>query len=204
MTKPLFRRRTSLANPWQFGLRAMLAMMASASVLLLVMGLVGLQWSLVLLWFLLLIAGHVVGNSWGSHQRQLQTPRPAVRTSVNDPPPLAADPLAVRLRHQAIFGRIDYLAIGAAALLGGGLGGAALWAAYWDRTGYSAIVVGSVSSAVIGGFLGFLCVTFTRVALQAVLDARHSARPDRYAPAEPSAVQQAAPLPAASSKSSDC
>lgn len=183
MTEPLFRTTpVSIAPRWQFGLRTMFLLMAPVSVLLLIMGLVGLVWSEVLVWFLLLVTAHVIGNSWG--KRDLahcakETAETAAAHS-NRPAPLEADPAAVRLRQQAIFYWLDYTVIGAAAVLGAGLGGAALWAAYSSHSGYSAIVVGAVSSGVIGGFLGFLCVTFARVAFGAMNDALRSSQPDRY------------------------
>lgn len=182
MPKPaLGRDNPRLSAPWQFGLRTLLALIASLSVLFLVMGWLGPIWSLLLFWFLLLTAAHVVGNSWGTRSRHLPGIQEPLENALGDaprPPPLAADPAGVRLRHQAVFGLFDVCLIAAAALLGGGLGGAALWATYWNRAGYSPIVVGSVSTAVIGGFLGFLCVTFLRVALTAIADARHGARGD--------------------------
>jgi hypothetical protein len=161
--------------------------MASVSVLFLVMSWVGPVWSLVLVWLLLLVFAHVFGNAWGTRARQRNDSKSFVEVDVVEPrqarpAPLAADPSAVRLRHTAVFRPFDFVAIGAAAVLGGGLGGSALWATYWNRAGYSAILVGAVSSAIIGGFLGFLCVTFLRVAVSAAADARHSTRGDCHKP----------------------
>ncbi len=183
MTEPLFRTTpVKLSAPWQFGLRTMFVLMASASLLFLIMGWVGLVWSGVLLWFLLLVTAHVVGNSWGKRglPHSAQETAETIAAHANLPAPQAADPAAVRLRQQAVFYWLDYTVIGAAAVLGGGLGGSALWAAYSSHSGFSAIVVGAVSSAVIGGFLGFLCVTFTRVASGAMSDALRASQPDRY------------------------
>ena len=190
MTEPIFRTTpVTIAGPWQFGLRTMFVLMASISVLLLIMGLVGLIWSGVLVWFLLLVAAHVVGNSWSKRDRThtaQQVLADAAAVSTDRPAPLAADPAAVRLRQPAVFYWLDYAVIGAAAVLGGGLGGSALWAAYSSHSDSSAIVVGAVSSAVIGGFLGFLCVTCARVAVWAVSDALRSSQPDRYTHRAPS------------------
>ncbi|MBL9122429.1 MAG: hypothetical protein JNG90_02275 [Planctomycetaceae bacterium] len=174
------------ASPWQFGLRTLLLLMASISVLLLVLGIIGLAWSVVVIWFLLLVAAHVAGNSWLSHERarrggQSAEARPVDPASAPRPPaPLAADPEQVRLRQPAVFHWLDYAVVAAAAVLGGGLGGAALWGMYASRSGKSAIVVGAISAAVIGGFVGFLCVTFARVAFWAVNGARQMAQPDRH------------------------
>ena len=179
--------RTQTIRPWQFGLRTLLVLMASASLLFLVMGMLGLVWSLVLVWLLVLVAGHVLGNTFGVRPRRHNAAGSSGELSfeampTNLPRPLAADPAAVRLRHKTIFRPLDFILIAAASVLAGGLGAAALWATYWDRFGYSAIVVGAISSAVIGGFLGFLCVSFTRVALLAVGDARRQSHSDRYVP----------------------
>jgi hypothetical protein len=164
-----------------------MVLFASLSLLFLVMGTVGLLWSLVLLLFMLLAAAHVIGNSFSTRLRRQSAENSRVELldrmpASSRPRPLAADPAAVRLRHQAAFRVLDVVLIAAASILGGGLGGAALWAAYWNRYGYSAIVVGTASSAVIGGFLGFLCVSFMRVALTAINDARQQSHPDRYQP----------------------
>ena len=184
MTEPIFHTTpVGTGSPWQFGLRTVFFLMTSVSVLLLIMGLVGLVWSGVLVWFLLLVAAHVVGNSWSKrelarsgHQDILE----AAELHAYRPAPLAADPGAVCLRQPAVFCWLDYAVICAAAVLGGGLGGSALWAAYSSHSGYSAIVVGAVSSGVLGGFLGFLCVTCARVAIWAVSDALRASQPDRY------------------------
>lgn len=202
MTEPIFRTTpVTVSRPWQFGLRTMFLLMASVSVLLMIMGLVGIVWSSVLVWFLLLVSAHVVGNSWGKRERAHAAGRGDSERieHVDRPAPLEADPAAVRLRQPAVFYWLDYAVIGAAAVLGGGLGGSALWAAYSDQSGYSAIVVGAVSSAVIGGFLGFLCVTCARVALWAVSDALRASQPDRYThPPAPSTDVVGKPSPSAS------
>lgn len=171
--------------PWQFGLRTLLLLMASMSLLFLVMGTVGLVWSVALVWFLVLVAGHIIGNALGTRHPQHPVfepngPSPLEPAPLSAPKPLAADPAAVRLRHKTSFGPLDLILITAAGILGGGLGAAALWATYWNRFGYSALVVGGVSSAVIGALLGFLCVSFARVALMAISDARQQSHPDRH------------------------
>src|SRR5690348_14094405 len=106
MTEPLFRTTpVAVSGPWQIGLRTLFVLMALISVLLMIMGMVGLVWSIVLLWFLLLVSAHVVGNSWGKHDRQTAPVAPTIdsEVGVHRPAPLAADPAAVRLRQKAVF-----------------------------------------------------------------------------------------------------
>ncbi|HEY5310948.1 MAG TPA: hypothetical protein VIK18_00465, partial [Pirellulales bacterium] len=71
------------------------------------------------------------------------------------------------LRQKQGPGPLMLVGVGLGALIGGLAGTAALWAVYWDAFGPGPIGVGGASSAVVGGFLGFLSASFVEVGARA-------------------------------------
>jgi hypothetical protein len=53
------------------------------------------------------------------------------------------------------------------AILGGTLGSVALVLLSLDQAGYTGVIVGTISAAAVGGFLGFLTSSFAEIALRA-------------------------------------
>lgn len=144
--------------------------MACLSVLFSVMSLVGPMWSTILVWFLVLVAAHVVGNSWGSRSW------PADRTPLQEAEEHAGaqgfsftsgpcpDVPATQLREATKLGWIMPLAAAGGAVLGGAIGvGFLLWLGF-EQVGYAGITVGGCSAAVVGGLAGFLASSFVSVA----------------------------------------
>jgi hypothetical protein len=185
------------AQQFQFGLRTMLLWVAALGVLFAVLAKVGPVWQATIVWFLVLIAVHVVANAWGSRSgsRRLkadesaegspcasgasapQTPRFAPTTRLGATARLGRTPLAVTL-------------IGL--LLGGLLGTIAFAIIAGQRSGLAGVAVAGTSSAVVGGFLAFLSSSFLQTAVQAFREAARGAHstdaaraiPTKYEPHE--------------------
>jgi hypothetical protein len=60
-----------------------------------------------------------------------------------------------------------FVVTGMGSLIGGLIGGLALALLSFERAGYTGIIVGTISAAMVGGFLGFLTSTFAEIALRA-------------------------------------
>ena len=164
-------------SPWQFGLRGMALGFAGAGLLFVVMRELGTVWSMAMLWFLVLVAGHVFANAWGSAvPKSLRRTsgdceddsRPARHLARSTPAPQWTPTLRQHVSH----GRLDYYLCGLAALAGTGAGGTLLAHQYWDRLSNAALALGAVSFGVMAGLFGFLLGTFFRVVMQAWRDAR--------------------------------
>lgn len=174
-------------KPPQFTLRTMLVVMAAVAGLFAVMSAVGSLWSLAILLFLGLVAAHVAANAAGTKMRDRSVGRPIARRRVEtprDPPKTVASPK--RLAEPARLHWIALVMAVGGAVGGGYFGGSALADSYPDATA-AAVVVGFVSSGVLGGFAGFATGSFLLVARQAVSEAhagsdrqqRHPARRPR-------------------------
>jgi hypothetical protein len=186
-------------KPPQFTLRTLLILMAVVAVLLGVMSAVGSMWSLGVLFVLLLVAGHVAGNSLGTKLRSgAPTREAAVQRTPTQPPgamrPRAtgATPLAMprRLREPTRLHWINIVLAAAGAAAGSYYGGSALVASYPDAP-TSAFVLAYVSSGVLGGFAGFVVSSFLSVTRQALSEAH--AGSDRHQPrkaAPPASVER--------------
>lgn len=171
----------ALSSPLQFRLRTMFVLVAATGGLLAVMQLIGAVWSSILVWFLLLVAVHVTANVWGTRvaPRAAQAPsevaEPAFARQPHWPSPVAG---GVQLRESCRPGWPMLIATGAGALVGGGLGSAALILLSLESAGYFGVILGSFSAAAVGGFLGFLASSFAEIALRAWKEALETASPD--------------------------
>src|SRR5262249_26613940 len=129
---------------------------------------------------LLLVCGHVLGNSLGTRlrdetTRQLQEGRAVGPEPTLPPVMLAPGRLAVGRRpprgvlHATLGGSI----------LGATVGGTGLARTYPDAPA-SAIVLAVVSSAILGGFAGFGASSFASVMRQALAEAWQTRNPAPY------------------------
>jgi hypothetical protein len=169
-------------RPFQFHLRTLLAMVAMLGVLLAIMGQIGVVWSVVLVWLVLLIAAHVIGNAFGTRLKMLehQPLREAATASLahelsGRPPAFAPSTL---LRRHTRHGLTMFLATAAGAVLGGSLGCLVLALVYVGDIGSLGLGLGTGSGAVLGGLAGFLASTFLGVFSRAFREAtREPKRP---------------------------
>ncbi len=169
-------------RPFQFGLRALFFATACFSALFAVMSFIGAVWSAILVWFLLLVLLHVAANAWGSH-RWRRDGQDAFEAMEEVPPWRSGPPAeapATRLRESTRLGWTMFVVTISGAVLGGALGAGSLACLGSAKVGYVAIVVGGISSAILGGFFGFLTSSFVEVAGQAWREAV-SGRPAQQA-----------------------
>lgn len=149
------------APPFQFRLRTLLGLVAAVGGLCAVLVNIGPLWSTLVLWTGLLVAAHVAGNACGTKRTSAGPTRTqpllgSVRRSLNL--------RATRLRQRNGPGPLMLVGVGVGALTGGVIGTVVLWAVYWEAFGLGPVGVGGASSAVVGGFLGFLSASFVEVA----------------------------------------
>jgi len=148
-------------QPFQFRLRTLLGLVALAGGLCAAFVNIGPLWSILILWIGVLIAAHVAGNACGTARTGaspvlLRPPLEAARVCLN---------LRVtRLRERHGPGPLMRVGVGLGALAGGLVGTVVLWAVYWESFGPGPVGFGGASSAVVGGFLGFLSASFVEVA----------------------------------------
>ena len=148
--------------------------MAVCGAMFAVMSVAGALWSVVLVWFAVLIIAHVGANAWGSKIPSSQTVRPGD----DAPPPMLVTRATVeqscgkasRLREQVSVRRTMIVAGGIGGLLGG-IGGAAALVASIGTAPVAGLVLGTLSSCVIGGLLGFLTSTFVQITSSALREA---------------------------------
>ncbi|MBX3412897.1 MAG: hypothetical protein KF708_09430 [Pirellulales bacterium] len=167
----------------RFTLRSMLLVVALLSGLFALFSVLGTTYSVILIWSMLLIAAHVAANAWGTRQRRLNAPAGSRDgESEIDPPSVglatiqAALAPATRLRERMGIDRYMIAVTCLGAFAGGIAGGMILERQYWQTAGFEAILFGALSSAVLGGFLGFLVSSFLRVALKALHEAANEPR----------------------------
>lgn len=161
-------RPLGTGRPPQFGLRSLLVAMAVIGVLCALAQAVGLYSFLVLVFFLGLIAAHVVGNSLGTRLRE-ETDRLAQSGALAaDRPPASVIPSATLVRSRlAQRGQLPRALLGFA-LCGAGLGAAAgglvIAAVCGELLTTCGILLAVVSFGVLGGLGGFLVGSFYTVA----------------------------------------
>ena len=156
---------------------------AALSALFAVMGAVGMVWSVILVWFLLLVVAHVTANAWGTRAGRRAVP--PLRDEPTEPAPpvehcgIVSAGAAARLRETKRPGWPMIVVTALGALVGGSLALAALVVLSLERSGYAGVVVGTVSAAAVGGFLGFLASSFAEVARHAWQEAVEGAAPTK-------------------------
>jgi MFS family permease len=159
----------------QFHLRTLLLAIAVISALFALLQAVGLYSFLVLVFFLGLIACHVIGNALGTRLRDEARRLAQVEGAAPDPPPttgaLPAKPPASQLTENRKLPRGLLGFTTAGAVLGGIVGGALITAVTWQHITVAGIALGVGSMAVLGGFAGFLASSFYMVAHGALREA---------------------------------
>ncbi len=168
--------RANALGPVRFSLRSLLVLVTACACLFATMSTLGAKWSLGLLFFLCLIAGHVLGNSLGVRLRDgapRDTPGQADRQQPAPEGPIAVGPPARLAQHTRLH-RITLIMFVGGALIGGALGGRFSGALY-PEAGWPALALGVISSAVLGGFVGFVISSFLSVLRQAWREALHAA-----------------------------
>jgi hypothetical protein len=166
----------------QFCLRTLMLSITLCGVLFAAMSALGGLWSIMLILFLSLAAAHVFGNALGTQLRDANSrhPRPADTAEPYDAasPPV---PPAKRLRERTGIDPKPLIIAGLGAIVGGTSGGLLLMAALGERASLAALGLGIVSSAVLGGFFGFLlssfCLVFSRALGEALGDPLRQASP---------------------------
>jgi hypothetical protein len=171
-------------KPPQFTLRTLLLTMTVLACLLALMTAIGSLWSLAILLLLSLVLAHVVGNAVGTKLRDRSVGRPiAAGSNAERPAPRREIAAPKRLTEPARLHWMTLVLTGIGAMSGGYFGGSALAASYPDAT-TAAVVLGFVSSGVLGGFAAFTASSFLSVARQALSEAhaasdRHKPHPSR-------------------------
>lgn len=178
-----------LHRPPQFRLRTLLLIVTLLACLAAGMASLGPAGAAVLAWVALLIAAHVFGNAWGTRARQASDRQRAMETATGRAAEPATAPASAvprpavgstRLgaRHRLGWPMPVLTAVGAVTL--GAAGSVALALTPHEKMSWLAVAVGGVSSAVVGGFLGYLCGSFLATSTRAWNEAaRHAAAPRR-------------------------
>jgi hypothetical protein len=156
--------------PLRFGLRTLFWIMTLSSVVLAVFSAVGFAWASFLGLMLMLVALHVAGAVVGDHLRR--APRIPARAELTTQHVARYElhtcgwqpPAAGGLQQHRPIGRLVLWMGGLGALVGGACGGALLWASYGERLNWPALALGTLASAVIGAWFGFLASSFIRIA----------------------------------------
>ena len=179
----------AFAPGWQFSLRGMLLGMVLVSALFAVMRSFGPLGKTLIAWIAILIAGHVWATAVGTFLRRRHGHRGPLATADKAAPrasrtteprsvslrSLGVSANAIHLRQQSRLARRTRTPITMGALLGGAAGTLLLVAVY-GRGGLGAgIVLGGVSSAAIGGLLGFMASSCFYVARTAWIEATREA-----------------------------
>ncbi len=148
-------------SPPRFTLRTLLIVMTLCGGLFALMSAIGALWSVGLLFFTLLIGGHVLGNSLGTRLRDGERPGPPPRLRENVVPALATvapQRLAERTRLSRLAMALGLLGGVVGAFLGG-MGSANLY----PEAGPGAVTLGTLSAGVLGGLIGFAASSFVLV-----------------------------------------
>jgi hypothetical protein len=168
-------------KPPQFTLRTLLLIIFALACLLAVMTAIGSLWSLAILLLASLVLAHVLGNAVGTRLRDRSVSRLDVDPALTPSRPIPRRELLSpkRLTEPARLHWITLVITVGGAAAGGYLGGSALAASYPEAT-TAAVVLGYVSSGVLGGFAAFTISSFISVARGALSEA-HAAS-DRHPP----------------------
>jgi hypothetical protein len=119
--------------------------------------------------FLLLVVLHVAGNALGTALRDASSQEQGLdreRAPLAEMPVAPRTPIAPgRLRERTSLGRAVVILTALGAILGGTLSSLAY--AYWTDVHAGGLIVGSISAAIVGGFLGFVASSFLQMVVRA-------------------------------------
>jgi hypothetical protein len=153
----------------QFSLRALLGLVAVVAMMCAVITTLDPLWAIVIGWFVILVIGHVLGNSWSTRVGRGSGPPEQLAERPSDAGPPVFAPTS-RLRHHVILGRAMFVSAALSAIVGCVLG--TLFVLNRPETpSWTGLLIGSASSAVLGGLLGFLVSSFLSVGLCALHEA---------------------------------
>jgi hypothetical protein len=163
-------------RPPQFRLRTLFVAMAGLCVLFSLMAAIGAMGSLVLVFSLCLVIGHVAGNAIGTTLRDRASDgasRGPSGQASREAHRQARLSNRQRLRQNTRLPRAATIVTLAGSALGALVGGAALAIANWQLITPGAVALAIGSSAVLGGFAGFLLSSFFSVFGPALREAVH-------------------------------
>jgi len=163
----------SALHPPQFRLRTLMLAITLCGVLFGLMSALSALACTLLLFFLTLVAAHVLGNVIGNRLRD-ETSGSLEAEDAQRPARLALRlpvPTAQRLRERTGISRTMVVTAAIGAVLGGTSGGFVLAECVGQRANFAGIGLGTFSSAVLGGFFGFLLSSFLSVFSRALGEA---------------------------------
>jgi len=179
-TLPQEDSQGSALEPPQFSLRLLLWSMTAVGCLLGVMVAVGKFAALTLAFFIFLVLAHIVGNAVGTRLRDRASRATPISDSESASDVPISPPIGVagpeRLTQRTRLTRITPIITVGGALIGGTLGGTRFFDMYPD-SGWGAVTLGVVSSAVLGGFIAFVTSSFISVFRQAMREALADCEP---------------------------
>jgi hypothetical protein len=153
--------RQNLLEPPQFRLRTLMIVTAACAGLFALFSVVSLVVSAFIVFFLVLIAAHVIGNAVGTRLRDGALQR---QTHTQHPPDSLPRPQQgnqpQRLRESTAVDRRTIVFSAVGAITGGTLGGVLLSAVNWTNITPPAAVLATGSSAILGGLATFLATCF--------------------------------------------
>ena len=168
-TEPIPPDEMPANTPPQFGTRTLFYLMLGASLIFALAKWVGVMWAVGVSWLVLLVAVHVLANSWG--RKHFQPEKLAEK-------PAGAEPEAQRrqaleqIQHETAQ-RLNDIHIGKVRLyytLGGGTLGFLLGAGIvvlflkqWNSMAVNSLVIASISGSVLGSFVGYWVSSFVVV-----------------------------------------
>lgn len=186
MREPPPEADKSETTPLQFSLRALLLATAAVAVLVVVCQRVGPVWGTAIIWFLVMVAAHVAANTRGT----LQTRR-AQQDVEREFAAKASNDASLQVRHSVDrrhadasahaapitrlgichgpAGRVLLCVITLGSALGATVGAFGLM--FLTSAGASGVLLGVISAAVLGGFLGFASGSFVLVTSRAFHEA---------------------------------
>jgi hypothetical protein len=157
----------------QFSMQSLLAGVTVLGLLFAIIRQAGPWGVLLALLVLALVSAHVVGNALGTKLRDevSRELNPDYRRRQLHLRPASGEHASRRLHEHTPLGRmIVFISVGGA-VVGGILGGLAL--AVWTRATVPGWIVGTISSAVLGAFFGFLMGSFLDMSIRAWWQASH-------------------------------
>ncbi|MBL9093020.1 MAG: hypothetical protein JNL96_17510 [Planctomycetaceae bacterium] len=162
----------------QYSLRALLTVVFLISALFALAARADLLWGAVLVWTALLVAAHMAASAVGTQATQRAMRRRQAETSPGGRPidAGAANAPTTRLGGNDALGLGMALVVLAGGIVGSIVGTCLIWR-HNDGLDWGGLTLAGAASAVIGGFLTFLCGTFTNAAARAMREAaRHASR----------------------------
>jgi hypothetical protein len=159
----------------QFSLRTLLIGTSLVALLLALMMAIGTGWSLAILFLVVLVTGHVLGNSLGTRLRDGGLGRATRPVAARQDGSFARTsagmlPSPTRLRERTRLHWIVFVFTLMGACAGGYLGGTSLASTYPEATS-AAHALAYASSGVLGGFAVFVSCAFLSVVKQALREA---------------------------------